>query len=149
MSSEQLAAEFITGKTFAQCLEIADHALEDSYQAACKLVNEKMFQEALILSSFVLVAGGREARFAFKLASCLQHLGDVTSAVDFYKFALQLDNHHIGAAYRLGECLQMLGDDEQATHLFEWTIELARKNFAYRTIQEAAEIRLKRSPLLP
>lgn len=149
VSSEQFAAELTAGKTLAQCLEIGDHVLEDSYQAACKLVNEKMFQEALILSSFVMAAGGRDARFAFKLASCLQHLGDVASAVDFYKFTLQIDNHDIGAAYRLGECLQMLDDDEQATHLFEWTIELARGNFAYRKIQEAAEFRLKRSPLLP
>ena len=148
-SLEQCNAELVAGKTLAQCLGITDQALEDSYQAACKLVNEKLFQEALILASFVLTAGPRDARFAFKLASCLQHLGDAASAADFYKLALQIDNHYIGAAYRLGECLEMLGDDEQATHLFEWTIELARGNFAYRKIQAATESRLRKQPLLP
>ena len=148
-STEQFAAELATGKTLAQCLGIADLALESSFQAACRLVKEKMFQEALILASFVFVAGPREARFVFKLASCLQHLGDVENAADFYKLALQIDNLHIGAAYRLGECLEMLGDDDQATRLFEWTIELARGNFAHQKAQAAAESRLRRRPLLP
>ena len=148
-SAEQYIGEPIAGKTLAQYLGITDQALEDSYQAACALVNEKMFQEALILSSFALAAKPREARFAFKLASCLQHLGDVASAADFYKLTLQIDNHQIGAAYRLGECLHMLGDDEQAAHLFKWTVELARGNFAYRKIQEAAESQLRKQLLLP
>ena len=148
-STEQYMAELIAGKTLAQCLGISDQVTEESYQAACTLINEKMFQEALILASFALAAKPREVRFAFKLASCLQHLGDVASAADFYKLTLQIDNHQIGAAYRLGECLHMLGDDEQAAHLFEWAIELARGNFAYRKIQEAAESQLRPQPLLP
>jgi tetratricopeptide (TPR) repeat protein len=147
--AEHYIDELIAGKTLAQCLGIANQALENSYQAACKLVNEKMFQEALVLASFVFAAQPKEARFAFKLASCLQHLEDVASAADFYKLSLQIDNHYIGAAYRLGECLHLLGEDEQAAHLFEWTIELARGNFAYRKIQAAAESRLRKQPLLP
>jgi tetratricopeptide (TPR) repeat protein len=79
----------------------------------------------------------------------MHHLGDLASAADYYKLALQIDQHHIGAAYRLGECLQMLDDDEGANHLFEWTIELARGNLAHRKIQAAAESRLRKQPLLP
>ncbi len=78
----------------------------------------------------------------------MQYLEDFSSAADYYKLALQIDSHHIGAAYRLGECLQML-DDDGATHLFEWVIKLARGNFAYRKIQEAAESRLRKQSLLP
>ncbi|MFM8466009.1 MAG: CDC27 family protein [Oxalobacteraceae bacterium] len=147
--TEQFAAELITGKSLAQCLDISDRVLEKSYQAACQLVNEEEFQAALILSSFVLVAGHREARFTFKVASCLQHLGDATSAADFYKLSLQIDHHHMGAAYRLGECLHRLGDQEQARHLFAWTVELARGNFAFRKIQAAAESQLSRSLMWP
>ena len=149
LSVERFASEIVEGKTLAQCLGIEIQTLESSYRCACKLVDQKMFQEALILASFVLVAGPKNAKVTFKLASCMQHLGDVASATDYYKLALQIDQHHIGAAYRLGECLQILGDDEEAHHLFEWTIELARGNFAYRSIQEAAESRLRRAPLLP
>ncbi len=148
-SAERFAAELIAGKALAECLGMQAKILEDSYRAACKLVNEKMFHAALILSCFVLATGPRDARIAFKVASCMQHLEDFLSAADYYKLALQIDNHHIGAAYRLGECLQMLDDDQGATHLFEWTIELARGNFAYRKIQEAAESRLRKQPLLP
>lgn len=143
------AAQLGAGQSLAQCLGMTDQVLEDSYQAACRLVNENMFQQALILSSLVLTAGRLEARYAFKVASCLQHLGDVTSAADFYKLSLQINTHHIGAAYRLGECLRRLGDEAQARHLFEWTIELSRDNFACRTIQAAAESQLRTSPLLP
>ncbi len=148
-SVERFSAELIGGKTLAECLGIAAKTLADSYRAACELVDEKMFQEALILASFVLAVGPKNAKVAFKLASCMQHLHDHASAADYYKLALQIDKHHIGAAYRLGECLQQLGDDEEANHLFEWTIELARGNFAYRKIQEAAESRLRKQPLLP
>ena len=148
-SVERYATELITGKTLADCLGIEAKMLEDGYRAACKLVDEKMFQEALILAGFVMVTGPKNAKVAFKLASCMQHLQDHASAAEYYKLALQVDNHHIGAAYRLGECLQQLGDDEEANHLFEWTIELARGNFAHRKIQEAAESRLRKQPLLP
>jgi tetratricopeptide (TPR) repeat protein len=148
-SAEQFAAELMAGKTLAECLGIDEQALEDSYQGACKLVDQAMFQEALILAGFVMAVGPKNAKVAFKLASCIQHLQDHASAAEYYKLALQVDNHHIGAAYRLGECLQQLGDDEEANHLFEWTIELARGNFAYRKIQKAAESRLRKYPLLP
>jgi tetratricopeptide (TPR) repeat protein len=148
-SAERFAAELIAGKTLADCLSIENQTLEDSYQGACKLVDQAMFQEALILAGFVMAVGPKNAKVAFKLASCMQHLHDHASAADYYKLALQIDNHHIGAAYRLGECLQRLGNDEEANHLFEWTIELARGNFAYRKIQEAAESRLRKQPLLP
>ena len=148
-SAEQFSAELVAGKTLAQCLGIADQVLEDNYQAACKLVNEKLFQEALVLASLALAAGPRQARYAFKVGSCMQHLGDVTSAADFYKLSLQIDTHHIGAAYRLGECLRILGEEEQGRHLFEWTIELSRGNFAHRKIQTAAESQLRTPPLLP
>ena len=79
----------------------------------------------------------------------MQRLGDPASAIDYYKLALQMDQHHIGAAYRLGECLQLLGNEEEAAHLFEWTIELARDNFAYQKIQDAAASRLTQMPILP
>jgi len=148
-SAERYAAELIAGKTLAECLGIEAKTLADSYQSACKLVDEKMFQEALILAGFVMAVGPKNAKVAFKLASCMQHLQDYASAADYYKLALQIDHHHIGAAYRLGECLQQLGEDEEANHLFEWIIELARENFAYRKIQEAAESRLRKQPLLP
>ncbi len=148
-SAERFAAELMDGKTLAQCLGIEQQILEDSYRGACKLIDQAMFQEALILAGFVLVVGPKNAKAAFKLASCMQYLQDHASAADYYKLALQIDHHHIGAAYRLGECLQQLGDDEEANHLFEWTIELARGNFAYRKIQEAAESRLRKYPLLP
>ncbi len=148
-SVERYAAELITGKTLAECLGIEAKTLADSYRAACKLVDEKMFQEALILAGFAMAVGPKNAKVAFKLASCMQHLQDHASAAEYYKLALQIDHHHIGAAYRLGECLQQLGDDEEANHLFEWTIELARGNFAHRKIQEAAESRLRKQPLLP
>ena len=148
-SAEKFAAELITGKTLAQCLGIENQTLENSYQGACKLVDQAMFQEALILAGFLMAVGPKNAKVAFKLASCMQHLQDHASAAEYYKLALQVDNHHIGAAYRLGECLQQLGDDEEANHLFEWTIELARGNFAYRKIQAAAESRLRKQPLLP
>jgi tetratricopeptide (TPR) repeat protein len=148
-SIERFATELMAGKTLAQCLGIEEQTLEDSYQGACKLVDQAMFQEGLILAGFVLAVGSKNAKVAFKLASCMQHLQDHASAADYYKLALQIDNHHIGAAYRLGECLQRLGNDEEANHLFEWTIELARGNFAYRKIQEAAESRLRKQPLLP
>ena len=148
-SAERFAAELMAGKTLAHCLGIETQTLEDSYRCACKLVDQKMFQEALILASFVLAVGPKNAKAAFKLASCMQHLGDLASATDYYKLALQIDQHHIGAAYRLGECLELLGDEEEATHLFEWTIELARGNFASRKIQEAAESRLRKYSLLP
>jgi len=148
-SAVRYAAELITGKTLAECLGIENQTLEQSYQGACKLVDQAMFQEALILAGFVMVVGSKNAKVAFKLASCMQHLQDHASAADYYKLALQIDHHHIGAAYRLGECLQQLGDDEEADHLFEWTIELARGNFAHRKIQEAAESRLRKQPLLP
>jgi tetratricopeptide (TPR) repeat protein len=148
-SAERFAAELMAGKTLAQCLGIEHQILEDSYQGACKLVDQAMFQEALILAGFVMAVGPKNAKVAFKLASCMQHLRDHASAADYYKRALQIDNHHIGSAYRLGECLQQLGDDEEANHLFEWTIELARGNFAYRKIQAAAESRLRKQPLLP
>ena len=149
LSTESVAAQRRAEPPFAQCLGMGDPVLEKSYQAACQLINEKMFQEALILLSCVLTARHREARYTFKLASCLQHLGDVVSAADFYKLSLQIDLHHIGAAYRLGECLCLLGDEEQARHLFEWTIELSRGHFAHRKIQAAAESQLRRPPLLP
>ena len=148
-SVERYAAELITGKTLAECLGIEAKTLADSYRAACKLVDEKMFQEALVLAGFVMAFGPKNAKVAFKLASCMQHLQDHASAADYYKLALQIDHHHIGAAYRLGECLQQLGDDEEANHLFEWTIELARGNFAHQKAQAAAESRLRRRPLLP
>ena len=148
-STERFAAELMSGKTLAQCLGIEPQTLEESYQGACKLVDQAMFQEALILAGFVMAVGPKNAKVAFKLASCMQHLHDHASAADYYKLALQIDNHHIGAAYRLGECLQRLGNDEEANHLFEWTIELSRGNFAYRKIQEAAEFRLRKQPLLP
>lgn len=148
-SVERYAAELITGKTLAECLGIEAKTLEDGYRAACKLVDAKMFQEALVLAGFALAVGPKNAKVAFKLASCMQHLQDHASAADYYKLALQIDHHYIGAAYRLGECLQELGDDEEANHLFEWTIELARGNFAHRKIQEAAESRLRKQPLLP
>lgn len=148
-SAERFAAELMSGKTLAQCLGIENQTLENSYQGACKLVDQKMFQEALILASFVLALGPKNAKAAFKVASCMQHLGDLASATDYYKLALQIDHHHIGAAYRLGECLQLLGSEEEAMHLFEWTIELARGNFAHRKIQDAAESRLRRCSLLP
>lgn len=148
-SVERHAAELITGKTLAECLGIEAKTLEDGYRAACKLVDEKMFQEALILAGFVMAVGPKNTKVAFKLASCMQHLHDHASAADYYKLVLQIVHHHIGAAYRLGECLQQLGDDEAANHLLEWTIELARGNFAYRRIQEAAESRLRKPPLLP
>ena len=149
ISAERFAAELIAGKTLGQCLGIENQTLEDSYQGACKLVDQEMFQEALILASFVLAVGPMNAKATFKLASCLQHLGDLASATDYYKLALQIDQHHIGAAYRLGECLELMGDEQGATHLFEWTIELARGNFAHRKIQEAAESRLRKYSLLP
>lgn len=148
-SAERFAAELMTGKTLAHCLEIENQTLEDSYQGACKLVDQNMFQEALILAGFVLALGPKNAKAAFKVASCMQHLGDLSSATEYYKLALQIDNHYVSAAYRLGECLQLLGNEEEATPLFEWTIELARGNFAYRKIQEAAESRLRQCSLLP
>lgn len=148
-SAERFAAELMSGKTLAQCLCIENQTLENSYQGACKLVGQKMFQEALILASFVLALGPKNAKAAFKVASCMQHLGDLSSATDYYKLALQIDHHHIGAAYRLGECLQLLGSEEEAMHLFAWTIELARGNFAHRKIQEAAESQLRQCSLLP
>jgi len=147
-SAERFAAELMAGKTLAECLGIQVNMRAASYQGACKLVDEKMFYSALILSAFVLATGPRDARAAFKVASCMQYLEDFSSAAEYYKLALQIDNHHIGAAYRLGECLEML-DDDGATHLFEWVIELARGNFTYRKIQEAAESRLRKHPLLP
>ena len=148
-SAERFAAELMSGKTLAQCIGIEIQTLEESYRCACKLVDQKMFQEALILASFVLALGPKHAKTAFKVASCMQHLGDLTSAADYYKLALQIDHHHIGAAYRLGECLQLLGSEEEAMHLFEWAIELARGNFAHRKIQDAAESRLRQCSLLP
>jgi len=148
VSAERFAAELMAGKTLAECLGIQIKTLATSYQGACKLVEEKMFHPALILSAFVLTTGPRDVRAAFKVASCMQHLEDFSSAAEYYKLALQIDTHHIGAAYRLGECLQMLNDDG-ATHLFAWVIELARGNFAYRKIQEAAESRLRQQLLLP
>jgi tetratricopeptide (TPR) repeat protein len=148
-SAERYATELVAGKTLAECLGIENQTLEDSYQGACKLVDQGLFQEALILAGLAMAIGPKNAKAAFKLASCMQHLGDLASATDYYKLALQIDQHHIGAAYRLGECLQMLDDEAGATHLFEWTIELARGNVAHRKIQVAAESRLRKQPLLP
>jgi tetratricopeptide (TPR) repeat protein len=148
-SAERFAAELMAGKTLAQCLGIDEQTLENGYQGACKLVDQAMFQEALILAGFVMAVGPKNAKVAFKLASCMQHLQDHASAAEYYKLALQVDNHHIGAAYRLGECLQQLGNNEEANHLFEWTIELARGNFAYQKIQDAAESRLRQCSFLP
>lgn len=148
-SAERFAAELIAGKTLADCLCIEIQTLEDSYRCASKLVDQKMFEEALILASFVLAVGPRNAKAAFKVASCMHHLGDPASASEYYKLALQIDQRHLGAAYRLGECLQLLGREDEAMHLFAWTIELARGNFSHRKIQEAAESRLRRRPLLP
>ncbi len=148
-SAERFAAELIAGKTLAHCMGIDNQTLEDSYQGACKLVDQDKFQEALILAGLVVAVGPKNAKAAFKLASCMQRLGDPASAIDYYKLALQMDQHHIGAAYRLGECLQLLGNEEEAAHLFEWTIELARDNFAYQKIQDAAASRLTQMPILP
>lgn len=148
-SVERFAAEIGAGKTLAQCLGITGQTLEDSYQGACKLVDQARFLEGLVLAGFVMAVGPENARVAFKLASCMQHLQDHASAADYYTLALQLDNHHIGAAYRLGECRQRLGKKEEAHQLFAWTMELARGNFGYRKIQEATESRLRKQPLLP
>lgn len=146
---ERFASVLKQGKTLAACLDIDIQTLEDSYRCASKLVDGQMFQDALVLASFVVVIGPKNAKAAFKVASCLQHLGDVASAADYYKFALQIDPHHMGAAYRLGECLQMLDDEAAAAHLFAWTVELARGNFAHQKMQDVAESRIRKLTVLP
>ena len=93
-SAERYATELVAGKTLAECLGIEDQTLEDSYQGACKLVDQGLFQEALILAGLVMAIGPKNAKAAFKLASCMQHLGDLGSATDYYKLALQIDQHH-------------------------------------------------------
>lgn len=148
-SAGQFAADIISGTTLAQYLGIGEQQLEDFYLCACQLIRQNQFNEALILACFVMAVGPADARVAFKVASCMQRLEHIASAVDFYKLCLQIDRHHIGAAYRLGECFQLLGDHDEAGHLFEWTLTLARGHFGYRKIQAAAESRLNKLTTRP
>ena len=49
----------------------------------------------------------------------------------------------------VAECLEAVGQREQAGHLYQWTIELARGDFALRTLQEMAQNQISKLSTTP
>jgi len=75
---------------------------DPSYDAAVKLIAQKHFADAVPLLK--QVDAYNELGFASR------KLGDRAAALDYYRIALQLDPHHLGATEYLGELYAESGD---------------------------------------
>lgn len=141
---EKYRAKLAEDQTLGECLQI-DPALI----ARCRLLAQSLcergeFLLALPLAMYCASFASDDPEHSFLAGACLQRLGQPAQAVHFYRVALQLDEADAASAYRLGECLEAVGQREDASHLYQWTIELARGNFALRTLQNMASKRLQK-----
>jgi tetratricopeptide (TPR) repeat protein len=141
---ETWQAALAQNRTLADCLQLDADQIELCRHRARSLCDQGDFLLALPLAMYCAAFASDNPEHSFLAGACLQRLGQAASAAHFYRVALQLDGTDAASAYRLGECLEVVGQREEASHLYQWAIELARGNFALRTLQDMASCRLAR-----
>jgi len=139
---ERWQASLVQNYTLAACLQIDLEPIAQSRQLATRLCDDGEFLLALPLAMYCATYASNHPEHSFLAGACLQRLGQPASAVHFYRVAVQLDEADAASAYRLAECLEAVGQAKEANHLYQWTIELARGNFALRSLQDMASERL-------
>jgi tetratricopeptide (TPR) repeat protein len=135
-------AALAANQTLSECLQIDPGLLSRCRNLANALCQQNEFLLALPLAMYCASFASDDPDHSFLAGTCLQRLGQSTSAAHFFRVALQLNESDAASAYRLGECLEATGQREDACHLYQWAIELARGNFALRTLQDMASKRL-------
>ncbi len=141
---ENHRAALAEGRTLGECLQIDPQLLARCRQLCESLCENGEFLIALPLAMYCASFASDDHEHSFLAGAYLQRLGQPASAVHFYRVALQLDEANAASAYRLGECLEAIGQRDDASHLYQWAIELARGDFALRTLQTMAVDRLER-----
>jgi tetratricopeptide (TPR) repeat protein len=85
-------------------------ATDPTYRAAIQLIDTQRFAEAVPLLKQVVVRDPGQADAYSELGFALRKLGDYAAALAYYRIALQLDPHHLGATEYLGELYAESGD---------------------------------------
>lgn len=104
---------------------IDEPQMEAAYHYTTQLYQQKRYQEALTLFTFLNLHNQWESRYLMGMAGCAQMLGRFEDALSSYGVAASLAMSDPTPQYRIAECLIALKMREEAVETLRFVIDLA------------------------
>ena len=116
-----------TIKKYYELLEKSPHKLSFYYELCDVLVQQKMFDNAIIFYKIALKIKPDDFEINFRLASVLEKQGKLERAATYYSNAVQIDHNHSQCHQKLGEVLEKLGKIQDAIASYHHALENKEK----------------------
>lgn len=121
---------------------ISDEKMEGLYSMAFNLINERKFNRAEPILTFLCAQDQYQARYFIGLGICRQELGHYKRAAKAYAGAGLLDIENPIPALRAAECYFKLGKWKEARSGFEAALHWAGEQGRYADVRTRARLML-------
>lgn len=132
------------GKTFKEIVGFSDEVMDDFYEVAAKLLEERRLEEAQNAFTFLTTMDPGVAIYWHGFGMANQWNGEIETALNAYRAAIDIDPLTVEPYFQAVGCLVEEGDVEQAAQIvatvFEYLHELEENDIeGLEELRETAE----------